>query len=66
MRGVQEAQDQGVRVSLIGVPGLNQSRLLLQQVDDHRELPEAFWRSHFSAVDEKLVLAEAGDRRGET
>jgi hypothetical protein len=45
--GVAEAQDNGVRVTLLGVPGVNQSRLLMQQVDEHRVLPEEFWRSHF-------------------
>lgn len=45
--GVAEAQDHGVRVSLLGVPGVNQSRLLTQQADAHRVLQEEFWRSHF-------------------
>ena len=45
--GVAEAQDHGVRVTLLGVPGVNQSRLLMQQADEHRVLGEDFWRSHF-------------------
>jgi hypothetical protein len=45
--GVAEAQDNGVRVTLLGVPGVNQSRLLMQQADEHRVLPDEFWRSHF-------------------
>jgi hypothetical protein len=45
--GVAEAQDHGVRVTLLGVPGVNQSRLLMQQADEHRVLAEEFWRSHF-------------------
>jgi hypothetical protein len=45
--GVVEAQDHGVRVTLLGVPGVNQSRLLMQQADEHRVLSDEFWRSHF-------------------
>lgn len=45
--GVAEAQDHGVRVTLLGVPGVNQSRLLAQQSDGHRVLPDEFWRAHF-------------------
>jgi hypothetical protein len=45
--GVVEAQDNGVRVTLLGVPGVNQSRLLTQQADEHRVLPDEFWRGHF-------------------
>lgn len=48
--GVEEAQDQGVRVTLIGVPGLNQSRLLIQQADEQYVLADSFWRMHFAAV----------------
>lgn len=48
--GVAEAQDHGVRVTVLGVPGVNQSRLLIQQSDEHRVLPEEFWRSHFQVV----------------
>jgi hypothetical protein len=49
--GVAEAQDHGVRVTVLGVPGVNQSRLLMQQSDEHRVLPEEFWRGHFLLVD---------------
>lgn len=49
--GVAEAQDHGVRVTVLGVPGVNQSRLLMQQSDEHRVLPEEFWRSHFRQVE---------------
>jgi NYN domain len=49
--GVAEAQDHGVRVTVLGVPGVNQSRLLMQQSDEHRVLPEEFWRSHFRLVE---------------
>jgi hypothetical protein len=49
--GVSEAQDHGVRVTVLGVPGVNQSRLLMQQSDEHRVLPEEFWRAHFRAVE---------------
>ena len=48
--GIEEAQDQGVRVTLIGVPGLNQSRLLVQQADTQYMLAESFWRTHFEVV----------------
>jgi hypothetical protein len=49
--GVAEAQDHGVRVTVLGVPGVNQSRLLIQQSDEHRVLPEEFWRSHFRLLE---------------
>ncbi len=49
--GVAEAQDHGVRVTVLGVPGVNQSRLLIQQSDEHRVLPEEFWRSHFRVIE---------------
>jgi hypothetical protein len=55
--GVVEAQDHGVRVTLLGVPGVNQSRLLVQQADEHRLMPEEFWREHFR-------LAEPAVERG--
>ncbi len=60
--GVAEAQDHGVRVTLLGVPGVNQSRLLLQQADEQRVLSEEFWRSHFRVpgpVAEPLVQVPA-------
>jgi hypothetical protein len=50
-----------VRVTLIGVPGLNQSRLLVQQADQQYTLPEAFWRAHFDQVS-ALGVVEASDR----
>lgn len=49
--GVAEAQDHGVRVTVLGVPGVNQSRLLMQQSDEHRVLPEEFWRGHFRLLE---------------
>jgi NYN domain len=49
--GVAEAQDHGVRVTVLGVPGVNQSRLLMQQSDEHRVLPEEFWRGHFRVLE---------------
>jgi hypothetical protein len=54
--GVAEAQDHGVRVTLLGVPGVNQSRLLVQQSDGHRLMPDEFWRAHFR------LLEPAGER----
>jgi hypothetical protein len=54
--GVAEAQDQGVRVTVLGVPGVNQSRLLIQQSDEHRVLPEEFWRSHFRLLEQGREL----------
>jgi hypothetical protein len=56
--GVREAQDHGVRVVLIGVPGVNQSRLLVQHADARRELPEAFWRKHFLATEQRPALVQ--------
>jgi hypothetical protein len=47
--GVQEAQDAGVRVVLLGVPGLNQSKLLQQQVDKAEVYEEDWWRHYFSS-----------------
>lgn len=55
--GIEEAQDQGVRVTLIGVPGLNQSRLLIQQADEQYVLADSFWRTHFAAADTQLTDA---------
>lgn len=52
--GVAEAQDQGVRVTLLGVPGVNQSRLLTQQADERRVLADEFWRAHFTIVEPPL------------
>ncbi|HSR22706.1 MAG TPA: hypothetical protein VLW53_04090, partial [Candidatus Eisenbacteria bacterium] len=49
--GVAEAQDHGVRVTLLGVPGVNQSRLLVQQSDGHRVMPDEFWRAHFRLLE---------------
>jgi hypothetical protein len=57
--GVEEAQDHGVRIVLVGVPGVNQSRLLMQQADQHQVLPEAFWRRHFSAREDGLLAVTA-------
>jgi uncharacterized LabA/DUF88 family protein len=56
--GVVEAQDNGVRVTLLGVPGVNQSRLLVQQSDGHRVMPDEFWRAHFQ-VSEPAVQRPA-------
>jgi len=64
--GVQEAQDQGVRVTLLAVPGVNQSRLLMQQADQNEQLPEAFWRSHFAVVEEKPAPVEVPEARAST
>lgn len=52
VEGVREAQDNGVRVALLGVPGVNQSRLLQQQADVRYELDESFWAEHFQPVEE--------------
>jgi|SRR5579884_103059 len=49
--GMEEAQDHGVRVVLWGVPGINQSRVLCQQADEHRILPDEFWLRHFRLVE---------------
>jgi uncharacterized LabA/DUF88 family protein len=49
--GVAEAQDHGVRVTLMSVPGVNQSRLLVQQSDGHHPLSDEFWRAHFRLHD---------------
>lgn len=55
--GVREAQDQGVHVTLLGVPGVNQSRLLVQQADARDELSEGFIRAHFNVADPQLPVA---------
>ncbi len=55
--GVVEAQDHGVRVTLLGVPGVNQSRLLVQQADEHRVFGDEFWRSHFRLQGAPVVRA---------
>jgi hypothetical protein len=57
--GVAEAQDHGVRVTVLGVPGVNQSRLLIQQSDEHRVLPEEFWRSHFRLLEPAAAVRTA-------
>jgi len=65
--GVAEAQDHGVRVTVLGVPGVNQSRLLMQQSDEHRVLPEEFWRGHFRLLEPARDRPAAGAPvRGET
>ncbi len=56
--GVQEAQDHGVRVVLMGIPGLNQSPMLVQQVDAHHELSESFWRELFQPYQPPAAAGE--------
>ncbi|HLH68189.1 MAG TPA: NYN domain-containing protein [Candidatus Dormibacteraeota bacterium] len=63
--GMEEAQDHGVRVVLWGVPGINQSRVLCQQADEHRILPDEFWLRHFRLVDRPGEPSPDG-RVGET
>ncbi|HZU17880.1 MAG TPA: NYN domain-containing protein, partial [Candidatus Dormibacteraeota bacterium] len=58
--GMEEAQDHGVRVVLWGVPGINQSRVLCQQADEHRILPEEFWLRHFRLVERPGDLSPDG------
>jgi uncharacterized LabA/DUF88 family protein len=70
--GVAEAQDHGVRVTLLGVPGVNQSRLLVQQSDGHRVMPDEFWRAHFALAEPArersaahVRMADGATRAGE-
>lgn len=44
VEGVAEAQERGVRVVGLGVPGQNRSRRLVQELDEADVLPEDFWR----------------------
>src|SRR5579884_217727 len=60
--GMEEAQDHGVRVVLWGVPGINQSRVLCQQADEHRILPDEFWLRHFRLVERPCEPSRAGGR----
>lgn len=46
--GVAAAQDMGARVVLLSIPGTNRAFTLTAEVDEELELPEDFWRPHFS------------------
>ncbi len=47
--GVVAAQDMGVQVVLLGVPGshTNQSAALIREADEHVVLPKEHWEGHF-------------------
>lgn len=49
--GVVAAQDMGVQVVLVGVPGsrANQSAALIREADEHVVLPKEHWNEHFEA-----------------
>jgi hypothetical protein len=48
--GVVAAQDMGVQVVLLGVPGShsNQSAALIREADEHVVLPREHWEEHFT------------------
>lgn len=48
--GVVAAQDMGVQVVLVGIPGSrpNQSAALIREADEHVVLPKGHWDEHFS------------------
>jgi uncharacterized LabA/DUF88 family protein len=48
--GVVAAQDMGVQVVLLGVPGShsNQSAALIREADEHVVLPKEHWEEHFT------------------
>lgn len=48
--GVVAAQDMGVQVVLVGIPGSrpNQSAALIREADEHVVLPKSHWDEHFS------------------
>lgn len=52
--GVVAAQDMGVQVVLLGVPGshTNQSAALIREADEHVVLPKSHWDEHFSSAAE--------------
>jgi hypothetical protein len=57
--GVIAAQDMGTRVILIGVRsgvGSNQSKILIQEADDHLIIEKTFWEPHF--VKMKMVTTQ--------
>jgi hypothetical protein len=47
--GVAEAQDNGVRVVLLGIEGMSPSYTLVQEVDEHSVLPRSFWKPWFAS-----------------
>jgi len=51
--GVVAAQDMGVQVVLVGIPGsrANQSAALIREADEHVVLPKDHWAEHFFPVD---------------
>ena len=51
--GVVAAQDMGVRVVIIGIPGTedNQARTLIRETDEHVILPKDFWERFFSKME---------------
>jgi hypothetical protein len=50
--GVVAAQDMGVRVVVLGIPGIqdNQARTLIREADNHVMLQKDFWAPYFSAL----------------
>jgi uncharacterized LabA/DUF88 family protein len=50
--GVIAAQDFGVQVVLLGIPGVrsNQAATLINEADEHVVLDRAFWEPHFSSA----------------
>ncbi len=55
--GVVAAQDMGVQVVLLGVPGSrsNQSAALIREADEHVVLPKDHWEEHFIAKAQEVL-----------
>jgi hypothetical protein len=51
--GVVAAQDMGVRVVVIGIPGTeeNQARTLIRESDEHLVIPKDFWGKYFQKIE---------------
>jgi len=58
--GVVAAQDMGVQVVLLGVPGShsNQSAALIREADEHVVLPKEHWEEHFSPKAQELLATQ--------
>lgn len=57
--GVVAAQDMGVQVVLLGVPGsrANQSAALIREADEHVVLPKDHWGNHFSLSQRSIATS---------
>jgi hypothetical protein len=59
--GVVAAQDMGVQVVLLGVPGShsNQSAALIREADEHVVLPKEHWAEHFRPKAQESLATQA-------